>query len=63
MLQSLSDRLLDRFVPNSTAAASCNCASGAAGPCFWIEYCGGGMYKDCWCKDFARNVGCTGCHR
>ncbi|MFI7532045.1 hypothetical protein [Streptosporangium sp. NPDC049376] len=58
----LGDRLLSRFVPASSAAASCPCGSYPyTGPCLYEIPCGGGLTKLCLCEDSARRITCSVC--
>ncbi|ACZ85538.1 hypothetical protein Aros01_09420 [Streptosporangium roseum] len=62
-LEMLGDRLLSRFVPATTAAASCPCGSYPyTGPCWYTLSCGGGKHQDCYCTDSARYISCSSCH-
>lgn len=62
-IEELSDRLLSRFVPNSSAAASCPCGSYPyTGPCWYYLDCGGGLHKDCYCAESSAILYCYECH-
>lgn len=62
-LESLSDRVLNRFVPKAEASASCPCgAYPYTGPCNYVLQCGGGLHKHCYCAQSAAIVSCGACH-
>jgi hypothetical protein len=62
-LEELSDRMLSKFVPATSAAASCPCgAYPYTGPCYYILPCSGGQHKQCYCADSGRIVSCGACH-
>jgi hypothetical protein len=62
-LEELGDRLLNRFVPASKAAASCPCGPYPyTGPCWYYLSCGGGLYRDCYCERSAAYIWCSVCY-
>ncbi|WP_203858594.1 hypothetical protein [Plantactinospora mayteni] len=62
-LEMLGDRLLSKFVPTTSAAASCPCGPYPyTGPCYYYPSCGGGLHRDCYCANSAQIIECTGCH-
>jgi hypothetical protein len=61
-LEKVGDRLLSRFVPNATAAASCPCGPYPyTGPCYYWQYCGNGYYRLCYCERSAAYIACSAC--
>lgn len=64
-IERLSDRLLNRLAPQTTAAASCPCGSYPyTGPCWHYptHTCTGGRHRDCYCADSGRITSCSECH-
>lgn len=62
-LEKLGDRMLSRFMPRTTAAASCPCGPYPyTGPCNFYPNCGGGLYRECYCANSGATVRCGPCH-
>jgi hypothetical protein len=65
-LEQLSDRMLNRLVPATTASASCPCGSYPyTGPCYYYRQCSSGgsrpRFQQCLCENSAAKITCGPC--
>jgi hypothetical protein len=61
-LEELSEKVLLRFLPATTASASCPCGSYPYnGPCYYYVACGLTGRKKCLCKNGGASITCYAC--